>query len=226
MDQSGLDPESHTEALDGLGRLHRIGRSARGIWPPIRDLARSSAPSSLRILDVATGGGDLPIALWQLGLRAGVSLEIDGFDRSSQAVAYARQKACRARSGVRFFLRDALAQEIPPGYDVVLCSLFLHHLERPEALSLLKRMAGAAGRMVLLHDLVRSRVNVVLMGAGAALFTQSPVVHADAPQSVQAAFTIPEVSAMAQEAGLTGARIVPKHPFRFLLIWKRPAADG
>ncbi|MBI3311954.1 MAG: methyltransferase domain-containing protein [Candidatus Omnitrophica bacterium] len=224
MDQPDLDERAHLEALDGLARLHQIGRSARSIWAPIRAETASSSP--LRILDVATGGGDLPIDLWRLTHRAGISVQIDGFDRSPQAIGYAREKARRAGAPIRFFNQDALADPLPGGYDVLFSSLFLHHLETADAQKLLGRMASAAGRMILVHDLIRSRLNAALMELGAAFLTRSPVVHADAPQSVRAAFTLPELAQMAQTAGLPGARLIRTPPFRFLLIWRKPAGHG
>jgi hypothetical protein len=53
---------------------------------------------------------------------------------------------------VRFFVLDALGDALPTGYDVVSCSLFLHHLDGSDAVDLLRRMGAAAGRLVLVDD--------------------------------------------------------------------------
>ena len=49
-----------------------------------------------------------------------------------------------AALSVRFFTLDALSEEIPSGFDVIVSSLFLHHLDELEAVGLLERMACAA----------------------------------------------------------------------------------
>ena len=40
MDQAGLDPGEHHQALKAISRINRVSSSARILWPSIRDLAR------------------------------------------------------------------------------------------------------------------------------------------------------------------------------------------
>jgi hypothetical protein len=122
---------------------------------------------------------------------------------------------------VRFFVLDALADPLPSDYDVVTCSLFLHHLDDAEAIELLRRMAAAARRLVLVNDLVRSRTGLTLAYVATRLLTLSPVVHVDGPLSVRAAYTPPEALELARQAGMQGATIQRKWPFRFLLGWRQ-----
>ncbi|MBX9582367.1 MAG: hypothetical protein K2X87_18855, partial [Gemmataceae bacterium] len=72
MDDPGLDPAEHRRALAALARINRWSRSAAVIWRPIRDFARS-AGRPVRVLDVATGGGDVPKALAEKARRAGLA---------------------------------------------------------------------------------------------------------------------------------------------------------
>ena len=88
------------------------------------------------------------------------------------------------RVAVRFFALDVLAESIPEGYDVVTCSLFLHHLDETDAIGLLRKMADSAGRLVLVNDLIRSRMGYVLAWAGCRLLSRSPIVRHDGPVSV------------------------------------------
>ncbi len=116
---------------------------------------------------------------------------------------------------------DALRQALPTGYDIITSSLFLHHLETPQAIDLLQRMGQAAGTMVLINDLIRSRLGYVLALIGTRVFSRSPIVHVDGPLSVRAAFTVCEARQLAEQAGLQGASIGWRWPFRFLLEWRR-----
>jgi SAM-dependent methyltransferase len=220
MDQPGLEEQGHRHALRGLARINWWSGSVRILWPSLAVLARKQG--SVRVLDLATGGGDVPVRLWQRARRAGLPLHIDGCDVSPIALDHARQRAATARADVRFFVADALADLLPTGYDVLMCSLFLHHLDEGQAVEFLRRMAAAAGRLVLVNDLVRSRTGLLLAYLGTRLLTRSPVVHTDGVRSVQGAFTIPEVRDLAARAGLAGATVEPRWPCRFLLTWSRP----
>jgi 2-polyprenyl-3-methyl-5-hydroxy-6-metoxy-1,4-benzoquinol methylase len=222
MDQPGLEARRHFHALEGLANLNCWSGSARILWPPLRAEARQVGLRPLRVLDIATGGGDIPISLWRKAQRAGVSLEIEGSDVSAQAAAYAQQRADSAMVGVRFFQLDVLKDTIPAGYDVLLCSLFLHHLDEAEAVHVLRRLGEAAGRLVLINDLVRNYANFVLVSLAAHLLTTSKMVHVDGPRSVQAAFTVEEMRTLAREAGLAGASVERRYPCRMLLTWRRP----
>jgi predicted nicotinamide N-methyase len=220
MDQPDLDRVRHFQALRGLERINFWSRSAAILWPPLVELARRTG-RPLRVLDVATGAGDVPIRVWQRAQAAGVALHIDGCDRSPDAVAFARDRAAVRRADVSFFVCDALGPPLPAGYDVVLSSLFLHHLEEDQAVNLLRRMAEAAGQMVLVNDLVRSRAGFLLAYLGTRILSRSAIVHTDGPRSVEGAFTLREARALAQRAGLAGAVVAKRWPCRFLLRWER-----
>ena len=171
----------------------------------------------LRMLDVACGGGGLALALAR---RGGRRIEVEGCDISPVAVDCARRAAEARGLSARFFTCDALGEPLPTGYDVVTCSLFLHHLDDEDAVTLLRRMATAARRLVLVDDLNRGRAGYALAWAGCRLLSRSPIVHHDGPVSVAAAFTTGEALDLAARAGLAGATVSRHWPQRFLLAWE------
>jgi len=117
---------------------------------------------------------------------------------------------------------DALNDDLPAGFDIITCSLFLHHLDEPDAERLLRKLGTAAGRLVLVNDLARSRRGYLLAWAGTRILSRSPIVHVDGPLSVEGAFTPVEALDLAQRAGLSGATVRRRWPFRYLLRWSRP----
>jgi 2-polyprenyl-3-methyl-5-hydroxy-6-metoxy-1,4-benzoquinol methylase len=220
MDQPGLDPREHRQALDSLGRAHWISRSAAAIWPAIREVApRAGRP--LRILDLACGGGHVVVDLACRCLRESVAVEACGVDLSPVAIDYARALATRAGlQRVTFAALDVARQPLPDAFDVVLCSLFLHHLGDEEAETLLRRMRDAARHLVVVSDLRRTNLGYLFAWAGCRLLSRSRVFHADGTRSVEAAFTLNEARRLAERAGLAGAQIVARWPQRFLLTWR------
>ncbi len=216
MDDPSLDPALHTGALRGLERINAVSATARVLWGP---LARLAEGKPLRVLDLACGAGDVAIGLRQRARRAGVPLHVSACDVNPRAVAHARARAEERDADVEFFACDVVRDAFPRGYDVYVCTLFLHHLRESEALELLRRMAS--GRALLVSDLVRSRSGYWAARVGTRFLTRSAVVHDDARASVEGAFTRPELLALADAAGLKGASVRSHWPFRMLLEWFR-----
>lgn len=222
MDQPDLDPAAHGRALDGLGRIHVVSRSVATLWPPLREMANASRGAPLRVLDLACGGGQVAIGLAQRARAEGADLEISGCDRNRVALDYARRLAARCGVPVGFHALDVVDEPLPAGFDVVCCTLFLHHLDEAAAFALLQKMARAARHAVLVADLRRTRLGHALAWAGCRLLTRSPVVHTDGTRSVRAAFTTAEIGRLAARAGLAGATVAEHWPQRFVLMWRRP----
>lgn len=226
MDQPGLNGGEHHQALSALARINWISASGLILWPSIRALYQKRVKAGdtrpVRVLDVATGGGDVPVRLWRRAKRNRIPLQVSGCDVSPTAIEHARQFASAHNAEVAFFQRDVLAEALPDGFDVITCSLFLHHLDEEQALALLRRMRESAGTLALVNDLERTPAGWWAAYFGSRILTQSPVVHVDALLSVEGAFTPGEALTLARRAGWEGARVCRRFPFRYLLSWRRP----
>ena len=224
MDAPDLNPARHVQALRALARVNRVSGVAARVWRESLHLRRErrdrGRDQPLRLLDVACGGGDVMVDVARRARSAGVPLEIHGCDLSPVALEHARREAERWGVAADFLARDVLAEGLPGGYDLVCSSLFHHHLSHEDAVDLLRDMA-AAGHWVLVQDLLRGTMGYVLAWSGLRLLSRSEVARVDGPRSVRAAFTLPEVRAMAAEAGLVGAVIRRGWPERFILRWRR-----
>jgi 2-polyprenyl-3-methyl-5-hydroxy-6-metoxy-1,4-benzoquinol methylase len=223
MDAPGLDSIEHQAALRGLRRINRISGVARRVWNAIRQIAQSHGLSEFSVLDVACGGGDLVLELARRSRRAGVRASFAGCDLSPTAVRLANE----SRAGgddIDFFVVDAIRDPLPQRYDIVVSTLFLHHLDEASSVRLLGNLRDAARHAVMIDDLERSRAGHLLAWAACRVLTRSPVVHYDGPISVLGAYTVEEACHLAARSGLDGARIMRHWPYRFLMEWERP--DG
>lgn len=221
MDDPAIDPAVHDAALAGLARLNRLSRAVPTLWTHVRAEAQRLA-RPIRLLDVATGSGDVPIGLAQRARRAAIQLELHACDISPHALEIAASKAQAAGVALHTHRFDIESSTPLDQFDVVTCSLFMHHLTEPGVVHAMTRMAEATQHLLLISDLRRSRLGCRLVWAASRLVTRSQVVHVDAVRSMQAAFTIPEFTALARQAGLDGVHVRPAPPQRMLLVWRRP----
>ncbi|QDU88246.1 Ubiquinone biosynthesis O-methyltransferase [Pirellulimonas nuda] len=220
MDDPEIDPRLHAAALRGLNRINAASRTAPSLWRAIRKATGVRRGDRLRVLDVACGGGDVARGLWRHGRRAGVALSLHGVDISPTAVERARAHTPPG-TAVSYSVADALQGPLPFDFDVVTCTLFLHHLPEADAARLLKQLAQAARVAVIVSDLRRSTAGYWLAQAACRTLTRSPIVHVDGPRSVEGAFTIEEFRQLANEAGLHGVRVGRQWPQRLLAVWRR-----
>lgn len=221
MDDPALDSTSHAQALRGLERLNLFSSSAESLWVQFKTLAQATNDRPLRVLDIATGGGDIPVTLFHLAAAQGIKIEITGLDVSETAVEYAKNYAAQKKAEANFVQLDVLHQALPTGFDVVMTNLFTHHLDPDDVINLLSKMKDSATKLILVNDLVRSELSYALVWLGTRLFSRSPIVQYDGPVSVQGSYTSSELRNLAIRAGLAEAEVKQCPPCRQLLVWKR-----
>lgn len=217
MDDPELDGDLHRQALRALRRVNRVSGTGGRIWRAVRE-CRGGPPDTVRILDVACGGGDVLVDLGRRAARAGVAVDLHGCDRSATALSSAESAAERAGVSVSLHRLDVLKDSLPEGFDLVTSTLFLHHLQGDEVVALLARMRGVA-RTGAVQDLLRSSAGYLLAWTGLRILSRSRVAWTDGPRSVEAGFSLAEARSLAQEAGLPSPRIRRVWPERFLLKW-------
>ncbi len=223
MDSPTLDPAEHLRALAGLRRINQASGTVDAMLRPILGWARERGLKEIQMLDVACGGGDVPIGVAEALQRAGLRVELTLSDRSGVALEECQRLAARNKITADVLPADAVAGLPREGFDLVTNSLFLHHLERPEAVRVLGNMREAArgDGLVLISDLRRSVGGWLLAWAGCRVLSRSRVVHFDGPVSVRAAWTVEELHAMARDAGMSTAAVARAWPWRMMLLWQR-----
>ena len=218
MDEPDLDPDLQRDALVGLERINVLSRTVSSIWGPIRSAFRG-ARRPFTILDAACGAGDLVVGLALRARQLGMSASVHGCDISHTAVAHARARAVGQRVDATFFQCDLFGDPFRQHqFDVVTCSLFLHHLDERAAVRLLQIMKRAARSLVIVSDLNRTALGTILAWLGPRVLTRSPVVHVDSIRSVRAAFTSSEARTLCVKAGLAPYTITTIWPCRWRLV--------
>lgn len=194
-----------------LRDVARLNRFFGGAWMIRAQVARLldgiPADRTVTILDVGTGGADLPIALVRWARGSGRRIRVLALDRNDQVLAIARRFASQYPELV-FLHGDGRRLPMKTNaVDVALVSLTLHHLEPSEAAGLLGELHRAARIGFVVNDLIRSRPAYWLVWLATRLFTRSRMSRHDGPLSVLRAYTPVEILELARRAGLVGIRI-------------------
>jgi len=222
MDAPDLPPAHFVETLKGLGTVNAVTRSASLMWPDLKAAAGRHPERALRVLDVACGGADLLFSLWRKAAKDGLKVEMAGCDLSATAVTYARDEAAKAGAPIEFFVHRVPQDPLPEGYDLLMSTLFLHHLDEDAAISFLRDAAAKCRDRIVIQDLVRSTMSYWFARLGTNVLLLSDICRLDGRTSVEGAFTRREALELAREAGLTGVEVVSRLPFRYLIRWVRP----
>src|SRR5205085_11838695 len=109
-----------------------------------------------RILDVATGSGDIPRLIADHARRQDVSVQIDAIDQQESTIEIARRLSA-AYPEIDFSCANLFEWDPPEGYDIVFCSLTLHHFTTDDPMRALQKIRQRSRARGLLADLRRAR---------------------------------------------------------------------
>lgn len=201
-------PLSELEA--NLGDLARLNRYFGGAWVTRSHLVQllgTRRGEAVTVLDVGSGGADIPIDLVRWARRRGLPLRVIAADRDYRILEVARRRAA-AYPEIRFVQADGLRLPVRAGgVDAAISSLTLHHLEPDEAPGLLREMARVSRHGFVVNDLMRGRVAYALVWLATRLFAWNRMSRHDGPLSVLRAYTSREIVALARRAGIPRIRI-------------------
>ena len=195
--------------------------------PRLRALPRQRR---VTLLDIGTGGADLPAAFLAWATAIGHDGWAVGVDPSAgviETTAGLIDISSRVPPALVLVRGDGRALPFATqSFDFVLCALTAHHLDAPGVVALLREMGRVARRAVVVTDLERSWPALAGVWLLAHVAIRSRLTRHDGPLSVRRAYTVAELAALAQQAGLHGAVVRAHAPFRLALSWDRPRAPS
>jgi len=202
-----------SEIMDDLSRpahefdqayreLEIINRRLGGIRAIERFLP---AEPNLLMLDVAAGACDV-----SEGLLGRIAARMVVLDVNARGLKLARKSWPVVGDALELPFREGT-------FDVVMASLFFHHLSDDNCVRVLANMWRISKRLVLVNDLHRHPVAYFSIRALATAFSKSPMVQHDGPVSVLRAFRPHELLEVAKRARVP-ARVYRSFPFRLVLV--------
>jgi 2-polyprenyl-3-methyl-5-hydroxy-6-metoxy-1,4-benzoquinol methylase len=155
---------------------------------------------SYRILDLATGSGDIPRMIVRWARERRITVRIDAVDLQPATLEIARKRSADF-SEITFIRADARNFCDEMTYDLVCCSLALHHFSELDAIKILRRACELSHDKVLISDLERSWLTWLCVYFITAAVFSDPMTKYDGRLSVRRAFSFHEIDQLAQQAG-------------------------
>jgi 2-polyprenyl-3-methyl-5-hydroxy-6-metoxy-1,4-benzoquinol methylase len=154
----------------------------------------------LRVVDLATGSGDIPRLIVDYARQISAKVEIDALDWQPATLEVARKLSVNYPE-ISYREANILEGNSIAAYDIALCTLALHHFSNDDAVRLLRRCREVSKRLVLVSDLRRSFSLVAGVYLLTTLIFREPMTRYDARLSAIRAFSFSEMRDLAMRAG-------------------------
>ena len=201
MDRPDPSTPDLARALINLQKLNRHFGSYRIIR---HFLNRWLKPGeTVTILDACTGFGDIPRLVVEWARRRGSHVKVLAVDMQAATLDIARRRSTLFPE-ISYVQGDIRSFEPGARFDIVLCSLALHHFAGGEAVEILQRLSRLSGSAVLISDLVRSVSGILGVYLLTSTVFRHPMTKFDGRLSIQRAFSFAEMGSLALEAGWKG----------------------
>lgn len=216
MDEPGANPQWLRGSLGFLRRINALLGYTRSTLGHLERFSQGwEQGRTIRILDVATGSADVPRAILKWAARRGFSVQVIGVDLHAKTA-----RAAIDEGNVRIVQANAIRLPFADGsFDYAIASLFLHHLDEADIVSVLREMGRVAARGLVVGDLVRHRR--AYLGVSLLTLLANPMVRHDGRVSVAQAFTRAEIIALRDQAGVAFAEYHRHSGYRFVLAGEK-----
>src|SRR5881396_54052 len=135
--------------LERIRQLNRWFGSYHLVLGFIRNFIRPA--DKLRVVDLATGSGDIPRLIVDYARKIGAKVEIDALDRQPATLEIARRLSADYPE-ISYREANILEWNSAESYDIALCTLALHHFSNKDAVRLLRRCRESSRDLVLVSD--------------------------------------------------------------------------
>jgi hypothetical protein len=220
MDDFTIEGSVLRDTLDKLETINRLlGGNSVTLKGLKKILSKSSKTKTITIVDLGCGHGDILRDVAKFGRKNSYKFKLIGIDANNAAIDYAKALS-KDYPELSFETIDVFSEDFKKQtYDVVLCTLFLHHFKNNEIIPFLKSTVQKASIGVIVNDLHRHKLAYYLFKM-IGLFIKNKMVREDGLTSVLRAFKRNELETILTKTGVNFS-IQWKWAFRYLWVLKK-----
>ena len=220
MDDFTMKGVLFRDTLDKLEIINRLLGGNKVTIKGLKELLKNKSKNKIiTIVDLGCGHGDILRDIAKFGRKNNYTFRLIGIDANIAAIAYAKELSCEY-SELSFKVIDVFSEDFKrQSYDIVLCTLFLHHFENNELISFLKMTIERATIGVVVNDLHRHKLAYYLFKL-IGFFVKNKMIREDGLTSILRAFKKKDLENISKQIKVYFS-IQWKWAFRYLWILKK-----
>jgi SAM-dependent methyltransferase len=219
LDEVNIQQDLLFENLKELDVLNRTtcghGITMNGLKQLVTNRAKT-----YHIVDIGCGSGDSLRVMANWARKNNFKVKLTGVDINADVIEYLQKQssAYPEITGITADFQQYLVQNT--SIDIVHCSLFCHHLNDNELLTLFTYFGKNIKTGFVINDLQRNRLAYYSAWFFPRLLNGTILAKNDGPVSVLRAFKVSELQYLLQKANIQNYTIQKKLFFRILIIGK------
>ena len=219
MDDFDMEGEILRGNLDEIAKINRFLGGNRLTIQGVQDLLINIPKSTeVTIVDVGCGNGDMLRILADYGLKNNWNFQLIGIDANNFTISHA-QHLSEKYSNISYQCEDIFEKSFEElKYDIVLCTLTLHHFKDNEIIYLLRVFYNNANIGVVINDLHRNVIAYRLYQVFCFLFRLNSMTTEDGLTSILRGFKKEELINFSKKLNFSNYKVRWKWAFRYQWI--------
>ena len=219
MDNFDMKGELLRDALNKIAKINQLLGGNQLTLEGLKNILKQNpTDQKITIVDVGCGNGDMLRYLANYGYNNSLEFELIGIDANQFTVDYAKELSIHYPN-IKYRCEDIFDEIFAAlQYDIVLCTLTLHHFKDDEIIKLLKVFNVNAKLGIVINDLQRSSVSYRLFQALCFVFRLNDMSREDGLVSILRGFKRPELELFSRKLNFKNYYIEWKWAFRYQWI--------
>ncbi len=219
MDDFSLQGEELLGALDQIASINQLLGGNKLTLHGIKELLKKTDISkTITIADIGCGNGDMLRMLAKYGKKQNLNFKLIGIDANAFTIEYAK-KLSKDYSNIEYLTMDIFSEDFKElQYDIVLCTLTLHHFTTHQIDELMNVLNKNASIGIVVNDLHRSKIAYRLFELVSVVFNLNKMSRNDGLISILKGFKKNELEHFSKKLNLKNYSISWKWAFRYQWI--------
>lgn len=218
MDDFALQGEILKDALDKIAKINQLLGGNKITLQALLHLLDKVDDREITICDLGCGNGDMLRAIADYGLINDFKFRLFGIDANAFTIDYAKTLSLHypnvCYNCENIFDEDFQKRE----YDIILCTLTLHHFKDDEIVDLLSKIYEKTRIGIIVNDLHRSAAAYKLFQALCYIFRLNSMSREDGLTSILRGFKKNDLINYSKKLNFQKYRIQWKWAFRYQWI--------
>jgi 2-polyprenyl-3-methyl-5-hydroxy-6-metoxy-1,4-benzoquinol methylase len=222
MDDFAMEGEILRDALDKIAKINQLLGGNQLTLRGVQDLVATMAKhEEISIIDVGCGNGDMLRTLADYGIKNQLNFKLTGIDANAFTINHARELSI-TYPNIKYQCEDVFGQDFTElKYDIVLCTLTLHHFKDDEIMVLMSVFNANSRVGIVINDLHRSALAYRLFQALCFVFRLNAMSRDDGLVSILRGFKKNELVYFSKKLNFKNYKIQWKWAFRYQWIIRK-----